>query len=242
MDVYGMLSHLDAPGDEQERGRIPRDRVAPHLGTCHENRGDRVRKLSHLVDSSSPGTRSPSAMRRVHGARPGLLPGHRSRGRARDDRQRAVMPLTAVQRVARGVRHRAQARQAPRPLAEREGGANEQEGRAGVAVRARLRERGGEGGRPLIDRHDWERRHSACGGLPPMSRIVGVNNVMAHNIGGVEPQVAAGGVPDRSRVLISSTSASRPSRSLDASYARLKRLRRGAAPVSAVSAPSRLGS
>ena len=26
-----------------------------------------------------------------------------------------------------------------------------------------------------------------------MSRIVGVNNVMAHNIGGVEPQVAAGG-------------------------------------------------
>lgn len=25
------------------------------------------------------------------------------------------------------------------------------------------------------------RPHSACGGLPPMSRIVGVNNVMAHN-------------------------------------------------------------
>ena len=27
----------------------------------------------------------------------------------------------------------------------------------------------------------WARPHSACGGLPPMSRIVGVNNVMAHN-------------------------------------------------------------
>ena len=33
---------------------------------------------------------------------------------------------------------------------------------------------GGEG-------HDWDRPHSACGGLPPMSRIVGVNNVLAHN-------------------------------------------------------------
>ena len=29
--------------------------------------------------------------------------------------------------------------------------------------------------------HRYTRPHSACGGLPPMSRIVGVNNVMAHN-------------------------------------------------------------
>ena len=35
---------------------------------------------------------------------------------------------------------------------------------------------------PFIDRYNWARPHSACGGLPPMSRIVGVNNVMAHNI------------------------------------------------------------
>ena len=35
---------------------------------------------------------------------------------------------------------------------------------------------------PFIDRCNWARPHSACGGLPPMSRIVGVNNVMAHNI------------------------------------------------------------
>ena len=34
---------------------------------------------------------------------------------------------------------------------------------------------------PFIDRYNWARPHSACGGLPPMSRIVGVNNVMAHN-------------------------------------------------------------
>lgn len=34
---------------------------------------------------------------------------------------------------------------------------------------------------PFIDRYNWARPHSARGGLPPMSRIVGVNNVMAHN-------------------------------------------------------------
>ena len=33
----------------------------------------------------------------------------------------------------------------------------------------------------LIERYNWERPHSACGGLPPMSRIVGVNNLSAHN-------------------------------------------------------------
>lgn len=33
----------------------------------------------------------------------------------------------------------------------------------------------------FIDHFNWERPHSACGGLPPMSRIVGVNNVMARN-------------------------------------------------------------
>lgn len=44
----------------------------------------------------------------------------------------------------------------------------------------------GEAGRAaalpaFIDRYNWERPHSACGGLPPMSRIVGVNNLLAHN-------------------------------------------------------------
>lgn len=33
----------------------------------------------------------------------------------------------------------------------------------------------------FIDHYNWERPHGACGGLPPMSRIVGVNNVMARN-------------------------------------------------------------
>ena len=33
----------------------------------------------------------------------------------------------------------------------------------------------------FIDHYNWERPHSACGGLPPMSRIVGVNNGMARN-------------------------------------------------------------
>ena len=33
----------------------------------------------------------------------------------------------------------------------------------------------------FIDRYNWDRPHSACGGLPPMSRVVGVNNLLAHN-------------------------------------------------------------
>ena len=32
-----------------------------------------------------------------------------------------------------------------------------------------------------LEHYNWGRPHSACGGLPPMSRIVGVNNVLAHN-------------------------------------------------------------
>ena len=30
--------------------------------------------------------------------------------------------------------------------------------------------------------YNWDRPHSACGGLPPMSRIAGVNNLLAHNM------------------------------------------------------------
>ena len=33
----------------------------------------------------------------------------------------------------------------------------------------------------FIERYNWERPHSACGGLPPMSRILDVNNVLASN-------------------------------------------------------------
>lgn len=33
----------------------------------------------------------------------------------------------------------------------------------------------------LVDHYNWDRPHGACGGPPPMSRIYGVNNVMAHN-------------------------------------------------------------
>ena len=33
----------------------------------------------------------------------------------------------------------------------------------------------------FIERYNWSRPHSARGGLPPMSRIVGVNNLLAHN-------------------------------------------------------------
>ena len=33
----------------------------------------------------------------------------------------------------------------------------------------------------FIEHYNYEGSHSACGGLPPMSRIVGVNNLLAHN-------------------------------------------------------------
>ena len=33
----------------------------------------------------------------------------------------------------------------------------------------------------FVDHYNWDRPHSACGGPPPMPRIHGVNNVMAHN-------------------------------------------------------------
>lgn len=32
-----------------------------------------------------------------------------------------------------------------------------------------------------LEHYNWNRPHSACGGQPPMSRIVGVNNLLAHN-------------------------------------------------------------
>ena len=31
---------------------------------------------------------------------------------------------------------------------------------------------------PFIDHYNWDRPHGACGGLPPMSCIVGVNNAL----------------------------------------------------------------
>ena len=33
----------------------------------------------------------------------------------------------------------------------------------------------------FIDRCNWDRPRSACGSLPPMPRIAGVNNLLAHN-------------------------------------------------------------
>lgn len=32
-----------------------------------------------------------------------------------------------------------------------------------------------------LEHYNWSRPHSACGGLPPLTRIVGVNNLLAHN-------------------------------------------------------------
>ena len=92
-------------------------------------------------------------------------------GRRRRGEPTAGRP-SSLQRPPRIQGHRAQVHQAVQPLAERQGRADEPHPRPGVAVRAGPGERG---------RYNWDRPHSACGGLPPMSRIVGVNNVLAHN-------------------------------------------------------------
>ena len=43
----------------------------------------------------------------------------------------------------------------------------------------------------FVERYNWDRPHSACGGLPPMSRMVGVNNVLAHNTYHCEVAIAS---------------------------------------------------
>ena len=93
------------------------------------------------------------------------------------------LPVGRARRAARGPRDGARAREAPRPLAERQGRAHEQDARAGVAVREGAGERGGQGlrPRPFLEHYNRNRPHGACGGLPSMSRITGANNVLAHN-------------------------------------------------------------
>lgn len=71
--------------------------------------------------------------------------GHRG---ARDGRRRARLPVGRARHAARGPRDGARAREALRPLAERQGRAHEQDARAGVAVREGAGERGGQGLRP----------------------------------------------------------------------------------------------
>lgn len=82
---------------------------------------------------------------------------------------------------AAGIEHRC-----TRPYSPWQNGKVERMNRALAQERQYARAYASEGERaaalsPFIDRYNWARPHSACGGLPPMSRIVGVNNVMAHN-------------------------------------------------------------
>lgn len=105
-----------------------------------------------------------------------------SRGSAWRSR-RAGLPELRARRPADRGRGQAQVRQAlqPRQNSKAEGmnRTPAQEWRHGRAW-------DGKAGRTdalpaFIERCNWDRPHSACGGLPPMSRIVGVNNLSAHN-------------------------------------------------------------
>ena len=84
--------------------------------------------------------------------------------------------------VSEGVRHLY-----TRPYSPWQNGKVERMNRTLAQEWQYARARGGEAGRAsalpaFIEHYNWERPHSACGGLPPMSRIVGVNNLSAHNI------------------------------------------------------------
>lgn len=114
---------------------------------------------------------------------PRLLRGARGRGRARDGRQRPGYHSREFNALlaAEDVRHvytrsyspwqNGKAGRMNRTLAQ-----EWQYGRAwdSEAVRA-------EALPAFIEHYNWSRPHAPVGGLSPMSRIVGVNNLFAHN-------------------------------------------------------------
>lgn len=99
--------------------------------------------------------------------------GARRDGRARDDRQRLGLPLPRLQRAARDAWDKAQIHEAHRP---RRNGKVERMNRALAREwqYARL-------WAPLSTVTSGTAHTARAGVCPPMSRIVGVNNVLAHN-------------------------------------------------------------
>ncbi len=73
-----------------------------------------------------------------------------------------------------------------RPYSPWQNGKVERMNRTPAQERQRGRAQDGEAERAdalsaVVEPYNWNRPHSACGGQPPMSRIVGVNNLLAHN-------------------------------------------------------------
>lgn len=167
-------------------GRPPhagaRLRPAPRLRPLLPAR--RRRRLQPRRLRGAAARRARGHLRGVHEPRAALLRRAGPDRRAGDDRQRPGLPQRRVQRAAGGRRRTAHIHEALQPVAERQGGADEPHRRAEVAIRPGL---DGEAERAsalpaFIERYNRERPHSACRGLPPMSRIVGVNNLSARNI------------------------------------------------------------
>ncbi len=137
-------------GAHPRRGRPPRPRARVRV----EARGGllvpprRRRRLLPRGVRRAPARRAEGHLLRLHVPLPGLLRGPGRRRRARDDRQRPRLPLGRVQRAA-GVGGRPPPLHAPlQPLAERQGRAHEPDARPGVAVRACVGQRGGQGRGP----------------------------------------------------------------------------------------------
>lgn len=73
-----------------------------------------------------------------------------------------------------------------RPFSPRRNGEAERMNRTVAQERRCARAHAGEAERAdalpaYLEHYNWNRPHSACGGMPPMSRIPDVNNLLAHN-------------------------------------------------------------
>lgn len=105
--------------------------------------------------------------------------GHRALGRGCGSAYRPA--AFAGELASRGIGHKF-----TRPFSPWQDGKAERMNRTLAQEWQYARARESEGARsedpaPHLEHYNWERPHSACGGLPPMSRILGVNNVMAHS-------------------------------------------------------------
>ena len=113
--------------------------------------------------------------------RAALLRGAGTRGRTRDDGLRPGLPQRRVQRAVGGGRHIY-----TRPFSPWQNGKVERLNRTIAQEWQYARAWGGKAERAdalpaFMEHYNWSRPHSACGCLPPMSRIVGVNNLLARN-------------------------------------------------------------
>lgn len=100
-------------------------------------------------------------------------------------REALASRVRAGERVSDAARQMGAGRQAASKRLARdrlgEGAADRSRRSGGMGARGRARRGGPRPPSPSSTAAIGTPPHGACGGLPPMSRIVGVNNLLAHN-------------------------------------------------------------